>query len=56
MEEVALRQLVPAIQEGPQGSTEVLNLLHRGGFRMRTHEVGSRQWNRSRSDVPRQAL
>ena len=33
MEEVALRQPVPAIQEGPQGSTEVLNLLHRGGFR-----------------------
>ena len=33
MEEVALRQPVPAIQEGPQGSTEVLNLLHRGDFR-----------------------
>ena len=33
MEEVALRQPVPAIQESPQGSTEVLNLLHRGDFR-----------------------
>ena len=33
-----------------------LSALHRGGFRMRTHEVGSRQWNRSRSDCPRQAL
>ena len=25
-------------------------------FRMRTHEAGSRQWDRSRSDCPRQAL
>ena len=33
-----------------------LSALHRGDFRMRTHEAGSRQWNRSRSDCPRQAL
>src|SRR3954462_14686547 len=33
MEEVALCQPVLAIQEGPQSSTEVLNLLHRGDFR-----------------------
>jgi hypothetical protein len=33
-----------------------LSALHRGDFRMRTHEVGSRQWNRSRSDCPRQAV
>ena len=32
-----------------------LSALHRGGFRMRTHEAGSRQWNRSRSDCPRHA-
>ena len=33
-----------------------LSALHRGDFRMRTHEAGSRQWNRSRSDCPRQAV
>jgi hypothetical protein len=33
-----------------------LSALHRGGFRMRTHEAGSRQWDRSRSDCPRQAV
>ena len=32
-----------------------LSALHRGGFRMRTHEAGSRQWDRSRSDCPRHA-
>jgi hypothetical protein len=37
MEEVALFQAVPAVQESLQGSTEVLNLLHRGDFRPRTH-------------------
>jgi hypothetical protein len=34
-----------------------LSALHRGGFRMRTHEAGSRQWDTgARSDCPRQAL
>ena len=33
-----------------------LSALHRGGFRMRTHASVSRQWNRSRSDCPRQAV
>ena len=37
------------------GRPEPLSALHRGGFRMRTHEAGSRQWDRSRSDCPRQA-
>ena len=31
---------------------DLLSALHRGGFRMRTHEAGSRQWNRSRSELP----
>ena len=32
-----------------------LSALHRGDFRLRTHDAVSRQWHRSRSDCPRQA-
>ena len=39
----------------PGATGTSLSALHRGGFRMRTHEAGSRQWNRSRSDCPRHA-
>jgi hypothetical protein len=41
MEEVAPCQVVPAIQESPQGSTEVLNLLHHGDFRPGTDAAAS---------------
>ena len=34
------------------GMTGTLSALHRGGFRMRTHEAGSRQWDRSRQRLP----
>jgi hypothetical protein len=34
-----------------------LSALHRGGFRMRTHEAGSRQWDTGAcSDCPRHAM
>ena len=49
--------VTPAKRDHPvPGRPGPLSALHRGGFRMRTHEAGSRQWNRSRCDVPRQAL
>ena len=49
--------VAPATRDHPvPGRPGPLSALHRGDFRMRTHEVGSRQWNRSRSDCPRQAL
>ena len=51
-----MSQRFVAIHEAPQDSIELRNLLHRGGLRMRTHEAGSRQWDRSRSDCPRQAV
>src|SRR5258708_36778361 len=41
MEEVAPCQVVPAIQESPQGFTEVLNLLHHGDFRPGTDAAAS---------------
>ena len=46
--------VAPATRDHPvPGRPGPLSALHRGDFRMRTHEVGSRQWNRSRSDCPR---
>jgi hypothetical protein len=49
--------VAPATRDHPvPGRPGPLSALHRGDFRMRTHEVGSRQWNRSRSDCPRQAV
>ena len=49
--------VAPATRDHPvPGRPGPLSALHRGGFRMRTHEAGSRQWNRSRSDCPRQAI
>ena len=48
--------VAPATRDHPvPGRPGPLSALHRGGFRMRTHEAGSRQWNRSRSDCPRHA-
>ena len=35
------------------GATGTTSALHRGDFRMRTHEAGSRQWNRSRTATSR---
>ena len=41
--------VAPATRDHPvPGRPGPLSALHRGGFRMRTHEAGSRQWNRSR--------
>ena len=52
-----LSSVAPATRDHPvPGRPGPLSALHRGGFRMRTHEAGSRQWNRSRSDFPRQAI
>ena len=34
------------------GATGPLSALHRGGFRLRTHEAGSRQWDRSPQRLP----
>jgi hypothetical protein len=49
--------VAPATRDHPvPGRPGPLSALHRGDFRMRTHEVGSRQWDRSRSDCPRQAV
>src|SRR4051812_33231840 len=40
--------VAPAQRDHPvPGRPGPLSALHRGGFRMRTHEAGSRQWNRS---------
>ena len=39
------------------GRPEPLSALHRGGFRMRPHEAGSRQWDTGAcSDCPRHAM
>ena len=52
----SLTSVAPATRDHPvPGRPGPLSALHRGGFRMRTHEVGSRQWNWSRNDCPRQA-
>jgi len=49
--------VAPAQRDHPvPGRPGPLSALHRGDFRMRTHEAGSRQWNRSRSDCPRQTV
>ena len=49
----SLISVAPATRDHPvPGRPGPLSALHRGGFRMRTHEAGSRQWNRSRSDCP----
>ena len=49
--------VAPATRDHPvPGRPGPLSALHRGGFRMRTHEAGSRQWDRSRSDCPRQTV
>jgi len=49
--------VAPAQRDHPvPGRPGPLSALHRGDFRMRTHEAGSRQWNRSRSDCPRHAI
>jgi hypothetical protein len=46
-----------AVRRGPpRDDRDPLSALHRGDFRPRTHAAGSRQWNRSRSDCPRQTL
>jgi hypothetical protein len=45
--------VAPATRDHPvPGRPEPLSALHRGGFRMRTHEAGSRQWDRSRQRLP----
>ena len=52
-----LSSVAPATRDHPvPGRPGPLSALHRGGFRMRIHAAGSRQWNRSRSDCPRQAI
>jgi hypothetical protein len=45
--------VAPATRDHPvPGRPGPLSALHRGGFRMRTHEAGSRQWDRSRQRLP----
>jgi hypothetical protein len=45
--------VAPATRDHPvPGRPGPLSALHRGGFRMRTHEAGSRQWDRSLQRLP----
>ena len=45
--------VAPATRDHPvPGRPGPLSALHRGGFRMRTHEAGSRQWDRSPQRLP----
>ena len=45
--------VAPAQRDHPvPGRPGPLSALHRGGFRMRTHEAGSRQWDRSPQRLP----
>ena len=50
--------VAPATRDPPvPGRPGPLSALHRGGFRMRTHEAGSRQWDTGAcSDCPRHAI
>ena len=50
--------VAPATRDHPvPGRPGPLSALHRGGFRMRTHEAGSRQWDTGAcSDCPRHAI
>jgi hypothetical protein len=40
------------LRRATTGRPGPLSALHRGGFRMRTHEAGSRQWDRSPQRLP----